>query len=257
MYVCAPGAPGKSLSYLPPVPPISPHCLSPCWGPENGYFGASFALGMWYVSIFTHSRPFSHIFCSFPPHVWCLGPRSRPRAGTYANQPNLQVHQLQDAYSQLVDHIQAGPRDGSMADWMADARVLLSGMGTLLEGMLATHQTTDPEEDAEVLDEVHRMRLAYMKESMAYHALTEARFTELEVFPPSPVLRVCVPVCLRVSSCLPRFPPPASSGGHLSLPAYLGILTRPHPSLPYCPPHGSSPVPSPGVGAQEASEVGR
>ena len=30
-------------------------------------FDASFALGMWYVWIFTHFHPFSHIFCSFPP----------------------------------------------------------------------------------------------------------------------------------------------------------------------------------------------
>ena len=32
-YISACGAPGKLFSYLPPVPPISPHFLSPCWGP--------------------------------------------------------------------------------------------------------------------------------------------------------------------------------------------------------------------------------
>ena len=37
---------------------------------ENGYFDASFILGILYIWIFTHFRQFSHIFCSFPPQLF-------------------------------------------------------------------------------------------------------------------------------------------------------------------------------------------
>ena len=34
----------------------------------NGYFDASFTLGIWYIWILTPFHPFSSIFCLFPPH---------------------------------------------------------------------------------------------------------------------------------------------------------------------------------------------
>ena len=70
------GALGKLFSYLPPVPPV--FCIfCPYVGDtllfENGYFDASFTLGISYIWIFTRFHLFSHIFVHFHHNYSLLG----------------------------------------------------------------------------------------------------------------------------------------------------------------------------------------